>query len=128
MSKLNLGLIGLAGLQAIPNNLYEAARIDGATVWQQFRHVTIPQLRNTTIFVILSTTILAFALFDQVRVLTSGGPEDATQTMMLQLISNGFERGQVGLGSALGVFYFVLVLAVAFLQRRLLREERAVDA
>ena len=121
-------VIYLAGLQAIPNNLYEAARIDGATVWQQFRHVTIPQLRNTTIFVVLSTTILAFALFDQVRVLTQGGPEDATQTMMLRLISFGFERGQVGLGSALGVFYFVLVLAIAFLQRKLIREERAVDA
>lgn len=121
-------VIYLAGLQAIPNSLYEASRIDGATNWQQFRHVTVPQLRNTTIFVVLSTTILAFSLFDQVQVLTQGGPQDATQTMMLRLISFGFERGQVGLGSALGVFYFVLVLTIAFMQRRLLREERTVDA
>ncbi|MEO1056044.1 MAG: sugar ABC transporter permease [Actinomycetota bacterium] len=121
-------VIYLAGLQAIPNSLYEAARIDGASAWQQFRHVTLPQLRNTTIFVVLSTTILAFALFDQVKVLTEGGPQDATQTMMLRLINFGFERGQVGLGSALGVFYFVLVLIIAFLQRRLLKEERTVDA
>jgi len=121
-------VIYLAGLQAIPNTLYEAARIDGANGWEQFRYVTLPQLRNTTIFVLLSTTILAFALFDQVRVLTDGGPQDATQTMMLRLISFGFERGQVGLGSALGVFYFVLVLLVAFLQRRLIKEQRAVDA
>lgn len=119
-------VIYLAGLQSIPTSLYEAARIDGASEWQQFRFVTIPQLRNTTIFVVLSTTILAFALFDQVEIMTQGGPQDATQTMILRLISFGFRQGQVGLGSALGVFYFVLVLCFAFLQRRLLREERAV--
>ena len=119
-------VIYLAGLQSIPTSLYEAARIDGASEWQQFRFVTVPQLRNTTIFVVLSTTILAFALFDQVEILTEGGPQDATQTMILRLISFGFRQGQVGLGSAVGVFYFLLVLTFAFLQRRLLREERAV--
>ena len=119
-------VIYLAGLQSIPDSLYEAARIDGANPWQQFRHVTIPQLRNTTIFVVLSTTILAFALFDQVEIMTQGGPQDATQTMILRLLTFGFRQGQVGLGSALGVFYFVLVVVVAFTQRRLLKEERAV--
>ncbi|MEM9034402.1 MAG: sugar ABC transporter permease [Actinomycetota bacterium] len=119
-------VIYLAGLQAIPNSLYEAARIDGASTWQQFRYVTVPQLKNTTIFVVLSTTILAFALFDQVEIMTQGGPQDATQTMILRLITFGFRQGQVGLGSALGVFYFVLVLIVAFAQRRLLREEREI--
>ena len=120
-------VIYLAGLQSIPESLYEAAKIDGATNWDRFRYVTIPQLRNTTIFVVLSTTILAFALFDQVEIMTEGGPQDATQTMILRLISFGFRQGQVGLGSALGVFYFLLVMVVAFAQRRLLREERAVD-
>ncbi len=119
-------VIYLAGLQAIPNNLYEAAQIDGATAWQQFRNVTLPQLRNTTIFVVLSTTILAFGLFDQVEIMTQGGPQDATQTMIVRLISYGFRQGQVGLGSALGVFYFVLVVTIAFLQRRFIREERTV--
>ncbi len=119
-------VIYLAGLQAIPDSLYEAAEIDGATNTQKFRYVTIPQLRNTTIFVVLSTTILAFALFDQVEIMTQGGPQDATQTMILRLISFGFRQGQVGLGSALGVFYFLLVVVIAFAQRRLLREERAV--
>lgn len=120
-------VIYLAGLQAIPTSLYEASRIDGATPWQQFRYVTVPQLKNTTIFVVLSTTILAFAVFDQVRILTNGGPQDATQTMILRLIDTGFGRGQIGFGSALGVFYFIVVIIVAFLQRRVLREERAVD-
>ncbi len=120
-------VIYLAGLQVIPESLYEAADIDGANKWQQFRYVTIPQLKNTTIFVVLSTTILAFALFDQVEVLTEGGPQDATQTMILRLISLGFRQGQVGIGSALGVFYFVLVMGIAFVQRQLLREERAVS-
>ncbi len=70
-------VILLAGLQAIPANLYEAAAIDGAGRWQQFWHVTLPQLRNTLIFVVLVTTILAFRLFDQVQIMTQGGPHDA---------------------------------------------------
>lgn len=119
-------VIYLAGLQAIPDSLYEAAEIDGATGWQKFRHVTIPQLRNTTIFVVLSTTILAFGLFDQVEIMTQGGPQDATQTMIVRLISYGFRQGQVGQASALGVFYFVLVVVIAGLQRRFIREERTV--
>ena len=119
-------VIYLAGLQAIPDSLYEAAELDGANAWQKFRFVTVPQLRNTTIFVVLSTTILAFSLFDQVEIMTQGGPQDATQTMILRLISYGFRQGQVGLGSALGVFYFVLVVAVAALQRRYIKEERTV--
>lgn len=119
-------VIYLAGLQAIPDTLYEAADLDGASGWQKFRYVTVPQLRNTTIFVVLSTTILAFGLFDQVEIMTQGGPQDATQTMIVRLISYGFRQGQVGLGSALGVFYFVLVVCIAALQRRVLREERTV--
>ena len=120
-------VIFLAGLQAIPASLYEAAEVDGASPRQQFWNVTLPQLRNTTVFVVLSTTILAFALFDQVEIMTQGGPQDATQTMIMRLISYGFRQGQVGLGAAVGVFYFLIVVAFAFVQRVVLREEREVE-
>jgi multiple sugar transport system permease protein len=120
-------VIYLAGLQEIPDSLYEAAQIDGANRIQQFFSITVPQLRNTTIFVVLATTILAFSLFDQVQVMTQGGPQDATQTMILYMYTLGFARGRVGMGSALGTFYFVLVLVISLIQRRIIREEREVQ-
>ena len=119
-------VIYLAGLQEIPGSLYEAADIDGANKVQQFFYVTVPQLRNTTIFVLVSTTILAFKLFAQVQVMTQGGPLDATQTMVLHTVNLGFRQGKVGLASALAVFFFVLVLVLSLLQRRFITEERAV--
>lgn len=121
-------VIFLAGLQAIPAHLYEAARVDGASTWQQFRHVTLPGLRNTLIFVINVTTIFAFRLFDQVYMMPQfpGGPTDATRTMMLELLQTGYNRQMIGQASALAVVFFVFVLVVSLVQRRLSREERAV--
>jgi len=119
-------VIILAGLQAIPRELYEAARIDGASQWNQFLHVTLPQLRNTLIFVVLVTTILAFRLFDQVQIMTQGGPHYATTTAMYEAVQSAFERQQVARGSAITVVLFVVVLLITALQRRLLRQEREV--
>jgi multiple sugar transport system permease protein len=120
-------VIYLAGLQEIPGELYEAASIDGAGNLQQFFHITVPQLRNTTVFVVIATTIMAFKLFDQVQMMTQGGPRDATQTMIQYALTLGFRQGKVGVASALAVFFFVLVLTIALLQRGLIREERAVS-
>lgn len=119
-------VIYLAGLQGIPNELYEAGRVDGANTWQQFWQITIPQLRNTTIFVIISTTILAFKLFTQVWVMTMGGPQGATKTIILLLYEEGFKMLRVGYASAIGVLFFLIVLAVSLIQRIYLKEERAV--
>ncbi|WP_425826690.1 carbohydrate ABC transporter permease [Streptomyces fractus] len=121
-------VIFLAGLQAIPASLYEAARVDGASAWQQFRHVTIPGLRNTLVFVINVTAIFAFRLFDQVYMMPQfpGGPTDSTRTMMLQLLQTGYTRRMIGQASAIAVVFFLFVLAVTLVQRRLGREERAV--
>ncbi|MFP3989711.1 sugar ABC transporter permease [Streptomyces sp. E11-3] len=121
-------VIFLAGLQAIPQSLYEAARVDGAGAWQQFRHVTLPGLRNTLIFVLNVTAIFAFRLFDQVYLMPQfpGGPLDSTRTMMLQLLQTGYTRRMIGQASAIAVFFFLFVLAVTLIQRRLGREERAV--
>jgi multiple sugar transport system permease protein len=121
-------VIFLAGLQTIPAQLYEAAVMDGATAWQQFRHVTLPGLRNTLIFVINVTSIFAFRLFDQVYLMPQfpGGPTDATRTMMLELLQTGYTRRMIGQASALAVVFFVFVLVVSLVQRRLGREERAI--
>jgi multiple sugar transport system permease protein len=119
-------VIYLAGLQDIPSDLYEAADVDGANRWQQFRHITLPQLRNTSIFVILSTTILAFKLFDQVQVMTSGGPQNASMTVMVHVVQQGWGQLKVGYASAISVVFFLIVLGVSLIQRRILPEEREV--
>jgi multiple sugar transport system permease protein len=119
-------VILLAGLQAIPGELYEAAAIDGAGRWQRFWHVTLPQLRNTLIFVVLVTTILAFRLFDQVQIMTQGGPHGATTTVMFEAVQAAFARQQVARGAAMTVVLFLLVLVISWLQRRIARQEREV--
>ena len=114
----------LAGLQAIPESLYEAARIDRADAWARFRHVTLPQLRNPLVFTALVTTILALRVFDQVRILTRGGPLDSTTTVIHQAVITVFARLQVGQACAMIVLFFLAVLAVTLVQRRLVRQER----
>lgn len=116
-------VIFLAGLQEIPKPLYEAAEVDGANAWRKFVNITLPQLRNTTIFVVISTTILAFKLFDQVKVMTNGGPSNASMTTMLYAIETGWGRLQIGYASAITVVFFVIVLVVSLLQRFLTREK-----
>jgi multiple sugar transport system permease protein len=118
-------IILLAALQDVPDQLYEAAEVDGANRWQQFRNVTLPGIRNGLIFVVTVTTILAFRLFDQVWIMpqTPGGPLDATRTMMLEMVETGFSRQQIGRGSAIAVTFFLIVLAITLVQRRFVREE-----
>ncbi len=117
----------LAGLQAIPRNLYEVAEIAGANKWQQFVYVTIPQLRNPLIFTALLTTILAFRVFDQVEIMTGGGPSDATTTVMYEAVTTAFQRQQIGTASAMTVVFFFMVLTLTLIQRALVREERAIE-
>lgn len=118
-------VIILAGLQDIPSDLYEAAAIDGASPWQRFAFVTLPQLRNTLIFVVTVTMILAFRLFDQVWVMTRGGPLGSTNVMMLELVQVGFEEQRIGRASSIAVIFFLIVLSLTLLQRRFLREADA---
>ncbi|MFC2042847.1 carbohydrate ABC transporter permease [Chloroflexota bacterium] len=120
-------VIYLAGLQEIPSDMYEAAEVDGANKWHQFVNITWPLLRNTTIFVVLTTTILAFRLFDQVKVMTNGGPQNASMTTIVYVIEQGWGQLKVGYASAISVVFFIIVLVISLLQRRVLREERVVD-
>jgi multiple sugar transport system permease protein len=114
----------LAGLQAIPKALYEAAAIDGAGRFEQFLHVTLPQMRNPLIFVVIVTTILAFRVFDQVRIMTFGGPNDASVTVIFEAVRSGFDQSQVARGSAMGLIFFLIVAALTLIQRHLLRQRR----
>jgi multiple sugar transport system permease protein len=119
-------VILLAGLQAISPTLYEAAAIDRAGRWRQFWHVTLPQMRNTILFVVMVTTILAFRLFDQVWILTQGGPNHATTTLMYESYVASRARGQVGLGAAMAVIFFCIMIVIALGQQRLMRQEREI--
>lgn len=112
-------IIFLAGLQGVPAELYEAADLDGASPWQKFRYVTLPGLRNTTIFVVTTTAIAALGLFTQVDVMTQGGPGDSTTTIMLHAVRSGYREQDIAYGSTITVVFFLLILALAFLQRRL---------
>lgn len=120
-------VIILAGLQSIPAVLYEAARVDGANKWRQLLYVTLPQLRNTLIFVVLVTMILAFRLFDQVQIMTQGGPNKATTTVMYETVHTAFGRQQIAPASAMTVVLFLVVLLLTVLQRRIARQEREID-
>lgn len=116
-------VIWLAGLQNIPESLYEAASLDGANRLQQFRFVTWPGLRNTMVFVLVIITMQAFGLFTQVNVMTRGGPLDSTQSIMLQAVQRGYEKLDISGGSTISVVFFVMVLAISLIQRYLTREK-----
>ncbi|MGS2648836.1 ABC transporter permease subunit [Streptosporangium sp. LJ11] len=115
-------VVWLAGLQTIPPALYEAAKIDGAARLQLFRHITWPCLRPTRVFVIVTITLAALGLFTQIDVMTQGGPLDATTTVVYHAVRKGFREQQIGYGAAISLVFFLLVLAVNLVQRRLLRE------
>lgn len=116
-------LIWLSGLQTIPEELYEAARMDGATPWQQFTSVTWPGLRSTMVFVLVTITIAALGLFVQIDVMTQGGPVNSTSTLVYHAVRKGYREMETGYGATISLIFFVLVLIVALVQRFLTREK-----
>lgn len=115
-------IIWLAGLQTIPTVLYEAASIDGAGRWAQFRNVTWPGLRATRVFILITITIAAFGLFTQVDVMTNGGPLDSTSSVIFYAVRQGWGQQNIAYGSAISLFFFLMVLTVALVQRWLTRD------
>lgn len=113
-------LLFLAGLQAIPAELYEAAEVDGAGRWSRFWHVTWPQLRGTTLFVLMTSLIMSFQSFDVVQVMTQGGPVHATSIYVHFVYEQAFRYFRVGYASAAVVIFFGVLLAVTVVQLRLL--------
>lgn len=116
-------IIWLSGLQTIPGELYEAARMDGATQRQQFANVTWPGLRPTMVFILVTITIAALGLFVQIDVMTQGGPQNSTTVLVYHAVRRGYREQQVGYGAAISLIFFVIVLAIALLQRHLTREK-----
>ncbi|MBA0053218.1 sugar ABC transporter permease [Streptomyces sp. AJS327] len=115
-------VILLAGLQTIPASVYEAARVDGASAWQRFRHVTFPLLAPSTLFVVMISLINGFQVFDQVFVMTGGGPAGATTTVVSAVYDNSFRYGKIGYASALSWVLFVVILVVSLVQSRIQRK------
>lgn len=116
-------VIILAGLQSIPAELYEAARIDGAGRWQTFWHIVVPQLRPVLIFTGVTSTIGALQLFDENFILTGGGPNNATLTPVLYLYKVGFQQFDFGYASAIAWMLVLLTGIIAFVQFRVMREK-----
>ncbi|RJR18468.1 MAG: sugar ABC transporter permease [Nitrospiraceae bacterium] len=107
------GLLILAGLQLIPDELYRAARIDGASPWQQFRRITLPLIKPALLIALLFRTIDAFRVFDLVFVMTQGGPADSTNVLQFYGYKKIFTEGLMGYGSTISVLVFVISLVVS---------------
>jgi ABC-type sugar transport system permease subunit len=113
----------LAGLQTVPSQLYEAARIDGATAWTEFRYVTLPLLRPTTLFAAVITSIGYLNLFEEPFVMTAGGPLDRTLSVNMYLYQQGFNFFHLGYASAIAYILFVAIAVLAAVQFRFLRPQ-----
>ena len=111
-------IIVLGGLQFIPEELYEAGMIDGANTWQQFIYITVPQLKNTLVYVFISNTIYSLKMFTQVYMLTSGGPANSTTTLVYLMYTEGFTNNRVGYTSAMAVVFFLIVLVISLIQNK----------
>jgi multiple sugar transport system permease protein len=117
----------LAGLQAIPEVFYEAAKIDGASRWQSFRRITLPLLTPTSIFVMVVITLSAFMMFAEVYVMTGtvnepkGGPQYSTTTMVFNIFNTGFRNFKMGYASAMSVILLILMFILSVIQSKYLR-------
>lgn len=116
-------IIYLAGLQGIPEDYYEAAQVDGATAWQEFRHITFPLLRRTTTLVLTLSTIFSFNVFVPSYVMTEGGPAGATEVIVYYMFKIGFRFYQMGYANTIAMITLVIVLVIAALQLRVTRGE-----
>ncbi|MGW7281740.1 carbohydrate ABC transporter permease [Streptomyces sp. NPDC054844] len=117
-------LLLFAGLQAIPNDMYEAAKVDGASEWRMFWRITMPLLRPVLAVVLIMTVIGSFQVFDTVAVTTAGGPANATNVLQFYIYGAAFGRFQFGYASAMSVALLVVLSAITFVQYRLTRAGR----
>jgi len=114
-------LLLFAGLQAIPNDMYEAAKVDGASEWRMFWRITMPLLRPVLAVVLIMTVIGSFQVFDTVAVTTAGGPANATNVLQYYIYGSAFGRFQFGYASAMSVALLIVLSAITFVQYRLTR-------
>lgn len=119
---INLGynmMIFLSSMKEIPGDFYEAGRIDGATGFKAFRHITFPLLKETSIFILVVTTIGSFQVFDQIMVMTKGGPASSTEVGVLYIYKQAFDMLNMGYASALSVILFLIIFVLSLTQLKL---------
>ena len=114
-------LLFYTGLQNIPHDVYEAARIEGASPLRQFWSITLPLLRPTIAFVLVTSVIGSFQIFDTIAVTTMGGPANATQTIVWYVYQNAFASSRMGYASAMSVVLFLFLIVISLVQMRVLR-------
>ncbi|MET0797066.1 MAG: sugar ABC transporter permease, partial [Rhodococcus sp. (in: high G+C Gram-positive bacteria)] len=127
---INLGytsLLFFSAIKEIPLSITEAARLDGAGPWKTFWSITLPLIRPTVVFVIVTSTIAAFQILDIILVMTKGGPAGSTQVGVLYIYQRSFERLEMGYGSALSVVMFLILLVISLVQLRISRRSNLED-
>jgi multiple sugar transport system permease protein len=122
-----VSLLFLAGLLAIPNDIHAAARTDGATAWQRFRRITLPMLRPTTFFVLVTGIVSTAQVFDTVYALTGGGPAGSTDLIAHRIYAEAFGSAAVGRASVMAVVLFVILIGVTIVQHRYFRRRISYD-
>lgn len=118
-------LLFYAGLQSIPRSVYEAAKIDGASENQMFRKITLPLLRPVTVFVVVTSIIGAFQIFDTVAVATKGGPADSTKVLVYYIYENAFAFFKMGYATAMSMVLFLIILVLTVLQLKYFRADQS---
>ncbi|MFS0724941.1 carbohydrate ABC transporter permease [Paenibacillus sp. 1P07SE] len=121
-------IVYLAGLQSIPSSLYEAARVDGASTLRQFWSITVPMLKPTTFFILVMSCINSFMVFEQVNIMTNGGPLNSTTTIVHQIYLRGFQDFQMGYASAMAMILFVITLLITLANFRYGNKASDADA
>jgi multiple sugar transport system permease protein len=119
-------VVYLAALQSIPTELYDAARVDGATGWRRFRHITWPLLGPTTFLLVIINIIYSLHVFDLIYVMTGGGPGFSTTVLVQYIYQMAFTEGQMGYASAIGVVLYLLLLIFTVFQWRVTRQSENV--
>jgi multiple sugar transport system permease protein len=122
----NVGLyvvLFLVGLQSVPHHYYEAAEIDGASHWQQFRYITLPAINPTIFMVVVLSTIGGFSLFIEPYIMTGGGPLNSTMSAVLYIYKQAFTYYHMGYAAALGFFFAAIIMLVVIIQRKLIEKD-----
>jgi multiple sugar transport system permease protein len=118
-------LLFYAGLQSIPRSLYEAAAIEGAGEWASFRYITLPLLRPVMVFVLVTSIIGSFQVYDTIAVTTTGGPTDSTRVLVWHIFENAFRYFKMGYASSMSVVLFVGLIVITLLQMRMLNSSKS---
>jgi multiple sugar transport system permease protein len=116
-------VIFMAGLDSIPHMFYEAAELDGASRWHVFRHITLPLLSRTSVFVIIMTSISYFQMFPQFQIMTAGGPRNETRVLALNIFDNAFSYLNMGYASAMAFILLLIIMLITLIQIRLGRSQ-----